>query len=221
MIFSMHVIMVYSQLSYQQLPAKHGQEPPGQNIPKHLFFTGWVKGMESWTWSSLILHPAALCQLHCCSLVGLLQLLVLAPSSSYPHSVPCVPNPSTVLLLSLLSKDTVSVHGFLETPSKVWLDVLVGPPSVSALQSEETHPDTSHRHVLWQGWAPRLYRSQITSLPVVWGLMLLPWSWDHLGNGWKLNTVVLEGLQCGTCCTIDSGASSLHKSKSTSPTMTF
>lgn len=208
------------QLSYQQLAVKHGQELPGQNTPKHLFFTGWVKGVESWTWNSIILHPATLCQLHCCSLLGLLQLLVLAPSPSYAHSVLCVPNPSIVLLISLLSKDTVSVHGLLEAPLKAWLGELVGPPSVSTLQSEETHPDASHRHAL-QGWAPLLCRSQITSLPVVWGLMLLPWSWHHLGNGWKLNTVVLDCLQCGTCCTFDTDASSLHKSKSTSPTMTF
>lgn len=92
---------------------------PGLNIAKHLFYKGWVRGMEGLIWSSLILHPAALCQLHCCSLLGLLQFLVLAPSSSYLHTVLCVPNPSTVLLISLLSKDTVSVHVFLEASLKV------------------------------------------------------------------------------------------------------
>lgn len=54
-----------------------------------------------------------------CGLLGLLQLLVLPPGSSYLYTVLCVPNPSIVLLISLLSKDTVSVHGFLEAPLKV------------------------------------------------------------------------------------------------------
>lgn len=120
---------------------------PGLNIPKHLFFKGWVRGMEDFTWSFLILHPAALCQLHCCRLLGLLQLLVLAPSSSYLHTVLCVPNPSIVLLISLLSKDTVSVHVFLEMPLKVWLGELMDPPSVSTLQSKETQ--SRHKSQAW------------------------------------------------------------------------
>lgn len=80
-------------------------------------------------------------------LLGLLQLLVLAPGSSYLYTVLCMPNPSIVLLISLLSKDTVSVHGFLEAPLKVWLGELMTTPSVSALQSKETWP--RHKSQAW------------------------------------------------------------------------
>lgn len=68
--------------------------------------------------------------------------VITAPCSllSYLHTVLCVPNPSTALLVSLLSKDIVSVHGLTAAPLKVGLGELMDPPSVSALQSKETWP---------------------------------------------------------------------------------
>lgn len=67
--------------------------------------------------------------------------------------------------------------GLLAAPFKVCGGELTYPRSVSAFQSAEPQP--RHKLQAWdqgRGDPLHLCRSQTTSLPVVWGSVLLPWS---------------------------------------------